>query len=58
MRICFAFANEFGEGGRDFFHKVSKISSKYNQKDCDDQYDKCLKSNGEGITIATFFPLC
>ncbi|ODS29744.1 MAG: ATPase, partial [Candidatus Scalindua rubra] len=55
MRICFAFANEFGEGGRDFFHKVSKISSKYNQKDCDDQYDKCLKSNGEGITIATFF---
>lgn len=55
LRIGFAFANEFGEGGRNLFHRVSKLCNKYNAHEADVQYDKCLKSRGSGVTIATFF---
>ena len=59
MRIAFALVDGFGEAGRLFFHKISAVSSKYDQGNCDKQYTKCLNSDskefGENITIATFF---
>ena len=53
--IGFAISGEYGEHGRGYFHRVSKFFSKYNQKDCDEQYLKCLNSKGDGISIATFY---
>lgn len=55
--IGFAFADEFGEVGRDYFHRVSSYYPGYSQSDCNKQYDKCLKSSGHGVTIKSFFHL-
>jgi len=52
--VGFAFAHEFGESGRDYFHRVSRCSSQYNFEKCNEQYNRCLKSNGSGVTIASF----
>ena len=55
LEIGFALANEFGEGGREFFHRVSKFHSGYNFKECDEKYNSFLKSKGSGIGIGSFF---
>lgn len=55
LNFSFACAVGFGEGGRSYFHKISSISEKYNQKQADHQYDIALKRNGTGITIGTFY---
>jgi len=55
VKIGFAFAHEHGEAGRSYFHRVSRYYSKYEYSDCEKQYDRCLKDNGQGITIKTFF---
>ncbi len=55
--IGFALANEFGEGGRDFFHAACQPSPKYNRTDADRQYSACIRAKGGGITIGTFFHL-
>jgi len=49
-----AIANEVGEGGRVYYHRLSRYYPKYNQKECDEQYDKCLK-DPKGFTIRTIF---
>ena len=53
--IGFALSDEYGESGRDYFHRISKNYAGYNSKDCDEQFDKCLNAKGHGITIATFY---
>ena len=53
--IGFAISAEFGEAGRDYFDRISRFHSSYNQKDCDEQYTKCLNANGTGISISTFY---
>ncbi len=53
--IGFAFADEFGEGGRDMFHRISCFYSDYNKKECDVQFDHCLKAKGGGVSLKTFF---
>jgi len=55
--IGFAFADELGESGRNLFHRVSQFYAGYSDKDCNEQFDKCLKSKGHGINISTFFYL-
>ncbi|MBW7943742.1 MAG: PriCT-2 domain-containing protein, partial [Candidatus Kuenenia stuttgartiensis] len=53
--IGFAFADAFGESGREYFHRISRFYSDYTATDCDAQFNKCLEANGTGITLATFF---
>ena len=53
--LGFAFADSLGEAGREPFHRISKFHSQYNPKDCDSQFEACLKAKGTGITISTFF---
>jgi hypothetical protein len=53
--IGFALAEEYGESGSDYYHRVSKNYSNYNAKECDTQFNSCLKAKGNGITIATFY---
>jgi hypothetical protein len=55
--LGFAFAHEFGESGRKFYHRVSRFYNGYTRAETDKQYDQCLRSHGHGITIGTFFYL-
>lgn len=58
IKIGFAFADQFGEQGREYFHRVSQVYSNYSREECDRQYTNCLKSNGSGVGIGTFFQMC
>jgi hypothetical protein len=53
--IGFALSDEFGESGRDYFHRVSRFFPQYNPTECDKQFDNCLKAKGHGINIQTFY---
>lgn len=53
--IGFALADEFGETGRDYFHRISSIYANYNSTECNKQYNNCLTSKGQGVTLKTFF---
>ena len=55
INIGFAFADEFGETGRNLFHRVSQYYSGYNSKECDKQFDNCLRSKGQGVSLKSFF---
>lgn len=55
--IGFAFADEFGEAGREYYHRISRFYSGYLPTDCNKQYDNCLKAKGHGVTLKTFFHL-
>ena len=55
--IGFALADELGEAGRDYYHRISRFYSGYSPTDCNKQYDKCLKAKGHGVTMKTFFHL-
>ncbi|GEM_PF-994200 len=53
VRIAFALVSEFGEGGRLYFHELSRISPKYDRADCDKKYDNCLRTNKGAHTFAS-----
>ena len=55
VKLAFAFAAEFNEMGRDYFHRISRYNSNYKVSECDLQFTKCLKGKKSGITIRTFF---
>lgn len=60
LGVCYALASEFGDTqtGRDYFHTLSSMSSKYNATDTDKQYDSCLKTlsaSKKQSTIATIY---
>lgn len=57
VNIGFAFSDEFGENGRTLFHRVSQFYPGYSAPECDKQFDNCLKSNGHGVSLKTFFYL-
>ncbi len=57
INIGFAFADEFGETGRDLFHRVSRYYPGYRSKECDRQFDNCLKSKGQGVSLKSFYYL-
>lgn len=53
--IGFALTDGLGESGRDYFHRLSRFYSGYDEEEADKQYDNCLRSHGSGITLATLF---
>lgn len=53
LRIGMALASD-GNSNRAYFHAISRVDPKYNEKDCDKKFDNFLKS-AEKITIGTFF---
>ncbi|WP_431137565.1 DUF3987 domain-containing protein [Psychroserpens mesophilus] len=53
--IGFAISEEYGEAGRDYYHRISRNYSGYDYKECDEQYNKCLQAKGHGISIATLY---
>ena len=55
--IGFALSHEFGEEGRTFFHRASQFHPEYCSSNCDKQFNHCLRSKRNGISIKTFFHL-
>ena len=51
-----ALANEFGEAGRDYFHRVSQWHPDYSTQGTDKQFTNCLK-HGYTFSLGTFFEL-
>jgi len=42
LAIGFSFAAEFGEDGREYFHRVSMFHPEYDIYSCNLQFDKCV----------------
>ncbi|MCW0483499.1 PriCT-2 domain-containing protein [Gaoshiqia sediminis] len=57
LTLGFALADEFGETGRDWFHRISRFHPDYDPEKCDKQFDHCRANRRYGITIKTFFYL-
>ena len=55
--LGFALADGMGEGGRELYHQLSAMNSRYDSAECDRQYTNCLKSHGGGITVKSFFQM-
>ncbi|KAB7731921.1 hypothetical protein F5984_06785 [Rudanella paleaurantiibacter] len=52
-----AFANSYGEGGRNYFHHVSQNYPKYSANETDKQFSACLKGKSKA-TLGSFFHFC
>lgn len=55
IKLGFAFADEFGIAGRNYFHRVSQFHPEYNPTKCDSQFNKCFNGRKSGVTIKSFF---
>ena len=50
-------AAEFGENGREWYHLISRQSTKYKPQECEKQYNQCLQACSL-TSIASFFYIC
>ena len=57
LRLGFALVEALGEGGRSYFHRLSRFYPNYNAREADTQYNNCLKARGHGVTPKSFFQL-
>lgn len=57
LNLGFALADGLGEDGRAYYHALSCMNGDYNATECDKQYNACLRSHGQGVTIKTFFQM-
>lgn len=57
LSIAFALSDALGEGGRSYFHRLSRFYPSYDEREADKQFTACLHSHGSGITINTLFHL-
>lgn len=48
FKMGLALAYNLGEEGRYFFHALSRWYPRYKRKECDSQYNKCLRAKREG----------
>jgi len=55
IKIGFAIASKYGEGGRSYFQALSQMNPKYNTQEVDRKYDNILRSNSDKTTISTLF---
>jgi hypothetical protein len=57
LHLGFAFADGMGAEGGALFHRLSQMNDGYNEADCERQWQNCLKAQGEGVTIRTFYKM-
>jgi predicted P-loop ATPase len=55
VKIACSIISKFGSNGRDYFHTISSMSTKYDRAKCDKKYDLLLKSGSNKTNISTFF---
>lgn len=53
--LGFSIATTFEEAGRDYFHKLSEISEKYDFDDCDKKYDNFLETKSGTLNLCWFY---
>lgn len=58
IRIGLAFANHFGESGREYFHFVCSYGDKYNKNHADRDFTGFIKRGDGSCTIGTFYHYC
>lgn len=54
-RIGFGLADKYQEQGRSYFHTICSPYEKYNYKECDRQYNYCLKNPRKGSSIGSVY---
>lgn len=57
LNVGFALADELGEEGRPYYHRLSRFYAGYSSAETDKQYDHCLNAKGSGITIKSLYQL-
>ena len=59
VSTAYALISQFGGNGREYFHTLSSMSSKYNSADTDRQFDSCLRNSqsdkAKKATIASIY---
>lgn len=60
VSVAYALISQYNEAGREYFHTLASLSSKYSHGDSERQYDNCLKSHASGgkervATIGTIY---
>jgi hypothetical protein len=55
LNLGFAISEEYGEAGREYYHRISRFYANYKYQECDNQFSNCLKAKGSGVNISTFF---
>ena len=55
LSIAFALSSELGPDGEDYFIRLSKYNSEFNEQNARKQYKNCLNHDGNGITIASLY---
>lgn len=57
MPVAFAIANECGEAGREYFHRLCILSEKYLREDADKLYNHALKDGSGKNSLGTVWHL-
>lgn len=57
VNIGFALG-EMGESGRDYFHRVSMFSGKYDPRQADKQFTNCLRDRNGSVGLSAFLNIC
>ncbi|MCQ2319975.1 MAG: DUF3987 domain-containing protein [Bacteroidales bacterium] len=57
LKLGFALSDGLGEAGRGIYHNLSRMNADYDPAECDRQFDACLHSHGQGVTLKTFFQM-
>lgn len=57
LTFCFICC-EFGDAGRQWFHLLSSVDPKYDEKKADEKFNNCLQSTHHKWTIGTLVDIC
>lgn len=57
LPICSGIANEFGESGRDYFHRISQYHPEYQTAYTDKQFTKCLHWKTKHHSLGALFAI-
>lgn len=57
LTFCFICC-EFGDVGRKWFHLLSSVDPKYDEKDADEKFNNCLQNTHHKWTIGTLVDIC
>ena len=57
INLTFAIANDCGEAGRPFFHRITCLSGNYKAEENDKHFSHALKSGRRGNSLGTVYHL-
>ena len=57
LHLGFALADGLGAEGGELFHRLSRLNVEYDERQCEKQWQDCLKGKGQGVTIKTFYKM-